>query len=173
MSATEFVIRPCRPGDAEVLARLVRELAEFENHEDRARATAESFRVHLFGPRPYAEAFLAEVAGVPAGFALVFPIFSTFRGEPGLYLEDLFVRQEHRGRGIGKALLATVARAAVERGFGWMGWTVLDWNDPAIRFYQGLGARPVSEWTVYRLDDEPMARLASLAPQNPQENRAG
>jgi GNAT superfamily N-acetyltransferase len=171
--STNHLIRACRADDADVLAALVRELAAFERHEDRARATAESFRTHLFGPRPYAEAFLAEVDGMPAGFALIFPTFSTFRGEPGLYLEDLFVRSEYRGRGIGKALLAVVARAALDRGFGWLGWTVLDWNAPAIRFYESLGARPVSEWTVYRIDDEPMTRLAALASSNPEENRTG
>jgi GNAT superfamily N-acetyltransferase len=160
-------IRPCRPEDAETLVDLVRELAAYEHLESSARATPGDFRAHLFGPRPCAEAILAEVDDEPAGFALFFPTFSTFRGQPGLYLEDVFVRPEHRGRGIGKALLASVARLAVERGCGRLEWSVLDWNAPAIGFYRSLGARPLDEWTVYRIDDEPLARLATLAPPRP------
>ena len=161
MTAT---IRPCRPDDAETLVNLVRALAVYEKLEPFARAAPEAFRAHLFGPRPAAEAILAEVDGEPVGFALFFATFSTFRGQPGLYLEDLFVQPEHRGRGIGKALLATVARLAVARGCGRLEWSVLDWNAPAIGFYRSLGARPMDEWTTYRLDDEPLARLASRAP---------
>jgi GNAT superfamily N-acetyltransferase len=160
-------IRPCRPDDAETLVELVRELAAYEHLEASARATPGDFRTHLFGPRPCAEAILAEVDGVPVGFALFFPTFSTFRGQPGLYLEDVFVRPEHRGRGIGKSLLASVARRAVARGCGRLEWAVLDWNAPAIGFYRALGARPLGEWTVYRIDDEPLARLAALAPPCP------
>lgn len=148
----ESTIRPCRPEDAETLVALVRELAAFENLEEFAKATPESFRTHLFGPRPSAEAFLAEVGGAPAGFALVFQTFSTFRGAPVLYLEDIFVRPEYRGHGIGKALLATAARIALERGCERLDWVVLDWNQRAIDFYRGLGARPLDDWTVYRLD---------------------
>ena len=107
---------------------------------------------------------LAEVRGEPVGMALAFPTFSTFRGQPGLYLEDIYVRPEHRGRGIGKALLAAMARLARERGFGRLEWAVLDWNAPAIGFYRALGARPMDEWTVYRLDEAPLDRLAALAP---------
>src|SRR6185437_9065530 len=98
------------------------------------------------------------------GFALFFSTYSTFRGQPGLYLEDIFVREPHRGRGIGKAMLATVARIAVERGCGRLEWSVLDWNAPSIGFYRSLGARPLDDWTVYRIDDDPLLRLASLAP---------
>ena len=161
--ASSWTIRPARPEDGEVLANLVRELAVYEKLEHRARATPDDFRRHLFGPRPAAEAALAEVASQPVGFALWFSTFSTFRGQPGLYLEDLFVRPDFRGRGIGKALLAAVARLAVERGCGWLAWSVLDWNAPAIGFYHALGARPMDEWTVYRIDDEPLRRLASMA----------
>jgi len=162
-----FDIRACHSDDTETLAALVRELAVYEHLEAFARATPEDLRTHLFGPRPFAEAILAEVEGVPVGFALYFPTFSTFRGQPGTYLEDVFVRPEHRGRGIGKALLASVAKVAVARGCGRLEWSVLDWNAPAIGFYRKLGARPLDEWTVYRIDDEPLARLARLAPPAP------
>jgi GNAT superfamily N-acetyltransferase len=158
-----LTIRPARPDDAETLVALVRELATYEKLEEYACATSEALRTHLFGPRPAAEAILAEVDGAPVGFALFFTTFSTFRGQPGLYLEDLFVRESHRGRGIGKALVATVAQAAVNRGYGRLEWSVLDWNEPAIGFYRGLGARPMDEWTVYRIDEEPLLRLAAEA----------
>jgi GNAT superfamily N-acetyltransferase len=157
----EFVIRPVTPDDMETVTNLVRELAVYEKLEDHAKATPEDFRRNLFGPRPAAEAALAEVGGEPVGFALWFTTFSTFRGQPGLYLEDVFVRPSHRGRGIGKALLSMLARLAVERGCGRLEWAVLNWNEPAIGFYRSLGARPMDEWTVYRLDDEPLRRLAS------------
>ena len=159
-SAAGFSIRPARPEDAELLVNLVQELAVYEKLEQHARATPDDFRRHLFGPRPAAEAVVAEVNGQPVGFALWFSTFSTFRGQPGLYLEDVFVRPSCRGRGIGKALLAFVARRAVERGCGRLEWSVLDWNAPAIGFYRALGARPMDEWTVYRIDEEPLRRLA-------------
>jgi ribosomal protein S18 acetylase RimI-like enzyme len=155
-----FVIRPACPDDALTIAALVRELAVYEKLEQHARATADDFRRHLFGPRPAAEAAIALVDGKAVGFALWFSTFSTFRGQPGLYLEDIFVKPECRGRGIGKALLATVAAAAVERGCGRLEWSVLNWNDPAIGFYRSLGARPMDEWTVYRIDEEALRRLA-------------
>ena len=143
---------------------LVRELAVYEKLEHHAQATPDDFRRHLFGPRPAAEAVLAEVGGEPVGFALWFTTFSTFRGQPGLYLEDIFVKPGYRGRGIGKGLLAAVARLAVEAGCGRLEWSVLDWNAAAIGFYRALGARPMDEWTVYRIDDEPLRRLAALSP---------
>ena len=153
-------IRPARPDDAATIASLIRELAAYEKLEDHARATAEDLGRHLFGERPAAEVILAEVEGEPVGFALFFPTFSTFRGQPGLYLEDLFVRPEHRGRGIGKALLARVARIAVDRGCGRLEWSVLDWNAPSIAFYRAQGAVPMDEWTVYRVADEALMALA-------------
>jgi GNAT superfamily N-acetyltransferase len=159
-----FAIRPARPEDCETIVNLIRELAVYEKLEHRARATAEDLRRHLFGPRPYAEALLAESAGAPVGMALFFHTFSTFLGKPGLYLEDVFVRSEARGRGIGKELLATVARIAEERGCGRVEWSVLNWNTPAIGFYVSLGAQPMTEWTVYRINDEPLRRLAAFAP---------
>jgi GNAT superfamily N-acetyltransferase len=130
-----------------------------------ARATADDFRVHLFGPAPAAEAIVAEVEDETVGFAVYFSTFSTFRGRPGLYLEDLFVRPERRGLGIGKALLACVARRAVERGCGRLEWSVLNWNDPAIAFYVSTGARPMDDWTVYRIDERSLSSLAAQAPE--------
>ena len=161
--APGFSIRAARPADAELLVNLVRELAVYEKLEQHARAAPDDFRKHLFGPHAAAEAAVAEVEGEPAGFALWFSTFSTFRGQPGLYLEDIFVKPVYRGRGIGKGLLASVAKRAVERGCGRLEWSVLDWNTPAIGFYRSLGARPMDEWTVYRIDDEPLRRLAEIA----------
>jgi GNAT superfamily N-acetyltransferase len=162
---SSFLIRPARADDSAVIANLVRELAVYEKLEQFARATADDFREHLFGARPFALTFMAEVDGEPVGFALAFPTFSTFRGQPGLYLEDLYVKPEHRGKGIGKALLATLAKLARDRGFGRLEWSVLDWNEPSIGFYRSLGARPLDEWTVYRIDDGALDRLAALAPE--------
>jgi GNAT superfamily N-acetyltransferase len=164
-AAPGFLVRPVRPEDAELLVSLVRELAVYEKLEQHALATADAFRRHLFGPDRAAEAAVAEVGGAPAGFALWFATFSTFRGQPGLYLEDIFVRPGYRGLGIGKALLATAARRAIERGCGRLEWSVLNWNDSAIGFYRSMGARPMDEWTVYRIDDEPLKRLAEIAPK--------
>ncbi len=166
--AAPFTIRPAEPEDAETIIGLIRELAVYEHLEHEARATPEAFRQHLFGPRPFAEAMLAEVEGAPVGFALYFHTFSTFRGQPSLYLEDLFVRPDHRGQGIGKAILRRLARLAVERGCGRLEWAVLDWNAPSIGFYKSLGARPMDEWTVYRLDNEALIRLAD--PDSPRRH---
>src|SRR5690348_6354410 len=160
MPAQTATIRAGEPGDADALANLIRELAVYEKLEHFARATPEDLRRHLFGPHAVAETLIAEVGAEAVGFALFFPTFSTFRGQPGLYLEDLFVRPGHRGRGIGKGLLKALARAAAERGCGRLEWAVLDWNEPAIGFYRSLGARPLDEWIVYRLDDEALGRLA-------------
>ncbi|MFO0909131.1 MAG: GNAT family N-acetyltransferase [Isosphaeraceae bacterium] len=164
MSPTPFVIRPCVESDTEILVKLVRALAVYEKLEEYAVATAADFQRHLFGSHRAAEALLAEVDGRPVGFALYFTTFSTFRGQPGIYLEDIFVEPDHRGRGIGKALLATIARRAVDRGCGRLEWSVLNWNEPSIGFYRSLGARPMDEWTVYRLDEQPLVDLAALAP---------
>lgn len=158
-----LTIRSCRPGDAETLVLMIRELATYEQLQDFARATPEALRAHLFGSRPFAEALIAERDGQPAGFALFFGTYSTFRGQPGMYLEDIYVREEQRGKGVGTALLAAVARLAVERGCGRMEWSVLDWNKPAVEFYSSHGARPLDDWTVYRIDDDALARLARRA----------
>jgi GNAT superfamily N-acetyltransferase len=162
-TTASFSIRAARPDDVELLVNLVHELAVYEKLGDQAQARPDDFRRHLFGPRPAAEAALAEVGGQPVGFALWFITFSTFRGQPGLYLEDLFVKPDYRGRGIGKGLLGFLAKLAVERGFGRLEWAVLNWNEPAIGFYKSVGARPMDEWTVYRIDDEPLRRLAGSA----------
>jgi GNAT superfamily N-acetyltransferase len=153
-------IRPAMPDDCELIANLIRELAVYERLEDAAKATPADLRKHLFGARPYAECLIAEAGGEAVGFALYFYNFSTFRGQPGIYLEDLFVKPEHRGRGYGKALLMRLAKLAVERGCGRFEWAVLDWTEPSIGFYKSLGARPMEDWTVFRIDGDDLNRLA-------------
>jgi GNAT superfamily N-acetyltransferase len=167
------LIRPCGPGDAVTLVELIRELARFEDLEAFARATPDQLRTHLFGPRPLAEALVAEVGGTAVGYAIYFMTFSTFRGRPGVYVEDLYVRPEHRGRGIGSALLASVAGTGKARGGCRLEWSVLNWNSPAIAFYELLGARPLDAWTVYRLDGEPFDRLAERTASFPPTSDAG
>ncbi|MDT8410711.1 MAG: GNAT family N-acetyltransferase [Wenzhouxiangellaceae bacterium] len=154
-------IRPARPGDEELLLALIDELAHYEKAPEQAIATPELLRQALFDPSPTAEAVIAEWQGDAAGFALFFHNFSTWLGKPGLYLEDLFVREPCRGHGIGKALLLHLAGIARERGCGRMEWSVLDWNTPAIDFYNGLGARPMAGWTTFRLDAEALDALDS------------
>jgi GNAT superfamily N-acetyltransferase len=160
MTSTDTIrIRPAVVTDAETIVNLVRELAVYEKLEDSVRADADSIRRHLFGSQPRAEALMAEVEGRTAGFALFFHTFSTFRGQPGLYLEDVFVRPEFRGKGIGSRFFRELGRIAAERGCGRMEWVVLNWNTPAIDFYESRGARPLREWTTYRLEDEALKRL--------------
>lgn len=158
-------IRDATPDDVPTILRLIRALAEYEREPGAVVATPELIARHLFGEERRAECVIAEVEGeggpAAAGFALFFHNFSTWLGRPGLYLEDLFVLPEHRGLGIGRALLAHLARIAVERGCGRMEWAVLDWNEPAIGFYRKLGAVPMDEWTVYRLAGEALRRVAS------------
>lgn len=158
-SSSLLTIRPARPGDEPLLIELIRELATYEKAPDEAVATPELIGQALFGERPTAEAVIAEWGGEAAGFALWFYNFSTWLGRPGLYLEDLFVRESMRGRGIGKTLLLHLAGIARERGCGRMEWSVLDWNRPAIDFYESLGAKAMDEWTVYRLDQKALERL--------------
>lgn len=152
-------IRAAQPADVPVIADLIRQLAKFEKLENEVVLTEELLVIGLFGPHPYAETVIAEEDGQPIGFALFFHTFSTFLARPGIYLEDLFVLAEHRGRGVGRALLAHLAHLAVERGCGRLEWAVLNWNQEAIRFYERLGARPNSEWTVYRLAGEALGSL--------------
>ncbi len=152
-------IRPAQPTDVPVVAELIWQLARFEKLEDEVVLSDELLRVGLFGPHPYAEAVLAEEDGEPVGFALFFHTFSTFLARPGLYLEDLFVLPEHRGRGVGRTLLSHLARLSLERGCGRLEWAVLNWNKDAIRFYERLGAKPNSEWTVYRVTGEALNAL--------------
>ena len=145
--------------DVPVIAELIRGLARFERLEDEVMMTEEGLASNLFGPHHYAETLIAEDDGSPVGFALFFHNFSTFLGKPGIYLEDLFVIPESRGGGVGRALLKELARLAIERKCGRLEWSVLDWNREAIGFYERLGARPNSEWTVYRLTGEALSAL--------------
>ncbi len=153
-------IRTATRDDVPVIAELIRGLARFEKLEHEVVMTEELLAAGLFGERPHAEVLLAEEGGEAMGFALFFHNFSTFLGRPGIYLEDLFVLPEHRGRGIGRLLLVHLARLAVERGSGRLEWAVLDWNRDAIGFYERLGARPNSDWTVYRLTGQALTGLA-------------
>jgi GNAT superfamily N-acetyltransferase len=152
-------IRTAQPADVPVIADLIRQLAKFEKLENEVVMTEELLRIGLFGPRQYAETVIAEEDAQPIGFALFFHTFSTFLARPGIYLEDLFVLAEHRGRGVGRAVLAHLAHLAVERGCGRLEWAVLKWNQEAIRFYERLGAKPNAEWTVYRLAGEALSSL--------------
>jgi len=154
-----LLIRPAEAADVPLIAELIRGLARFEKLEHEVTMTEKRLAENLFGQHRYAETLIAEEAGVSVGFALFFHNFSTFLAQPGIYLEDLFVIPEHRGRGIGRALLRQLARVAVERGCGRLEWSVLDWNRDAIDFYERLGARPNSEWTVYRLAGEALNAL--------------
>jgi GNAT superfamily N-acetyltransferase len=154
-----LTLRKADPKDAALIFALVCELAEYERLSHEVTATEADIAAELFGPAPRAFCDIAEWDGVPAGLALWFYSYSTFRGRCGIYLEDLFVRPEHRGRGIGKALLANLARRCAAEGLARLEWAVLDWNAPSIAFYESLGARPMNEWTVYRLIGPELAAL--------------
>jgi len=158
-----FQIRPARVEDVPVILELIHDLATYERAPDDVTATEEQLADVLFGERPAAEALLAFEGESPIGFAVYFFNFSTWLGRPGLYLEDLFVRPEKRGKGYGRALLVELAKIARDRGCGRMEWAVLDWNEPAIRFYRTLGAKPMDEWTVFRLTCDGIERLANAA----------
>ena len=158
--ATSFQIRGTTEADLPVILRLIRDLATYEREPNAVVATEPGLREVLFGPNRAAEVLLALENSEPVGFAVYFYNFSTWLGRPGLYLEDLFVRPENRGKGYGRALLERLAQIAKERGCGRMEWAVLDWNDPAIQFYRKLGAKPMEEWTVFRLTEEGIAKLA-------------
>lgn len=155
-----MTIRPGTEADLGTIEELIRALAVYERMADEVVMDAELLRKSLFGERRYAEVLIAEEGGEAAGFALFFHNFSTFLGRPGIYLEDLFVRPEHRGKGYGKALLKRLAELALERDCGRLEWAVLDWNEPSIGFYKSLGARPNDEWTVYRLAGDALNNLA-------------
>jgi GNAT superfamily N-acetyltransferase len=157
-------VRPATPDDLPLLAELIRDLAEYEKLLSECYATPEALRAGLFGPTPCAQALIGELNGKPEGFALFFTNFSTFLCKPGIYLEDLFVRPHARGHGLGKALLASLAKLAVQRGCGRLEWSVLDWNTPSIEFYKSLGAIQMDEWTVHRVTGPTLASLAALAP---------
>jgi GNAT superfamily N-acetyltransferase len=157
---TNFEIRTTTEADVPVILSLIRELADYERAPDAVVANEAGLTEVLFGPQRSAEVLLALENGQPVGFAVYFYNFSTWLGRPGLYLEDLFVRPSVRGKGYGRALLKRLARIAQERGCGRMEWAVLDWNEPAIQFYKKLGAEPMHDWTVFRLTQEEIAKLA-------------
>jgi GNAT superfamily N-acetyltransferase len=153
-------IRSAVESDAPTLLRMIRGLANYERLSDRVTATEPAIRAAFFGARPAAEALLAEASGGVIGFAVFYPTFSTFLAAPGLYLEDIFVEATWRRHGVGRALFARLATIASARGCHALSWSVLDWNEPAIRFYETLGAEAVGDWSVYRLSGEHLSRLA-------------
>lgn len=160
-AASSVSIRAAAPADVPLILQFIKGLAEYERLAGEVTATEERLHRALFGVRPAAEVVIAELEGTPAGFALFFHNFFTFLAQPGIYLEDLFVRPDCRGRGVGRALLGHLARLAVERQCGRLEWAVLDWNSPAIGFYQQLGAVPMSDWTVMRLTGDALGSLAA------------
>ena len=157
----ELEIRVATEADVPEILRFIKELAEFERLSHEVSATEETLRETLFGERRVAEVLIGHQEGEPVGFAFFFHNFSTFLGKPGIYLEDLFVRPKFRGAGIGRALLVHLAKLARERDCGRLEWSVLDWNEPAIGFYETLGAVPMDEWTVYRLTGDALEELAA------------
>jgi GNAT superfamily N-acetyltransferase len=154
-----ITVRPAVEADVPLIARLIRALAEYEHLFDHVKVTEKDLARCLFETR-IAEALIAEYEGEAAGYALFFHTFSTFVGKPGLYIEDLFVLPAFRGRGLGRALVKEVAKISVERGYGRLEWSCLDWNEPSIRFYKSLGARPLEEWTMYRVAGDDVRKLA-------------
>ena len=155
-----MTLREARPADLPAIVALIRELADFEHLSHLVVVTPESLQPHLFGPRPAAEAVVAEVDGMVVAFALFFTNFSTFLGRPGLYLEDLYVQPAFRGRGIGRALLQHLGALAVERGCGRFEWSVLDWNANAIAFYEKMGATVMPDWRICRVTGPALAAFA-------------
>ena len=161
MSLTSnFMIRTGTEEDAPVIFSLIKELAEYEHLAHEVVASVDDIRKTLFGERPFAETLIGEYGGLPISFALFFYNFSTFMGKPGIYLEDLYVQPEHRGKGFGSKMLAHIAALARERNCGRFEWSVLNWNTPAIRTYEKLGATPMKDWILYRLSGEALDRLA-------------
>ena len=158
-NAVSFTLRTAEPRDVEAIVGLITELASFENLTHLLQVTPDKLRPQLFGDHPAAEALVAESAGRVVAFALFFANFSTFLAQPGLYLEDLYVQPGHRGQGIGEALLTRLAQTAVDRGYGRFEWTVLDWNEDAIRFYQRMGATVMTEWHICRVTGDALAGL--------------
>lgn len=155
-------IRPANESDVAIILDLIRGLAEYEKLAPQCVATEALLRQNLFGARPYAETLIAELNEQPVGFALFFHNFSTFLAKPGIYLEDVFVRSEHRGRGVGSALLKAVARLAIERNCGRFEWSVLDWNESAIEFYKSRGADVLPDWRICRVTGQALHELAGV-----------
>jgi GNAT superfamily N-acetyltransferase len=163
MTVPQISIRPVRADEVDLVMQFIRELADYEKLAHEVTATPDNIRAALFGPRPYAEAVFGCLDGVPCGFALYFHNFSTFLGKPGLYLEDLYVKPAARGRGLGTRMLAWLARLALERGCGRFEWAVLDWNEPALKVYRGLGARAAHDWILHRVTGDALVQLAAKA----------
>jgi GNAT superfamily N-acetyltransferase len=160
--SSQLHLRPATPADVPAIFSLIRALAEYEKLSHQVTGDADALKQHLFGARPYAEVILAEWEQKIVGFALFFPNYSTFLTQPGIYLEDLFVLPDYRGRGIGKALLREVAKLAVSRGCGRLEWSVLDWNEPAIAFYQYMGAAVLPDWRICRVTGESLRQLGDI-----------
>ena len=163
MTSESIRLKPATQDDVPVILQFIKELAEYEKLSQEVVATEDTLRTSLFGARPAAEVVIAYANDAPVGFALYFQTFSTFLGRPGIYLEDLYVTPARRSQGIGRRLLAYVARVAVDRGYGRMEWSVLNWNEPALVVYRKIGARPMDEWTVQRLTGEALQALARSA----------
>lgn len=159
---SELEIAPATEADVPLILQMIKALAEYERLGHEVVATEAMVRESFFGPTPHASAVIARIGGNAVGMAIWFSTYSTFLSKPGIYLEDLFVLPEFRGKGIGRALLRHLARIAVERGCGRIEWSVLDWNETAIRFYRSISARAMDEWTVYRLTGDAITRLADL-----------
>lgn len=157
---SEFIIRGATPADAPVLFELIKALAEYEKLSDAVTGNVDTLKTHLFGEKAYAEVLIAECEGKAVGYALFFYNYSTFLTQPGLYLEDLFVLPDYRGCGIGKALIKSVGKIAVERNCGRLEWSVLDWNQLAIYFYQSLGASVLPDWRICRITGDSLADFA-------------
>lgn len=158
-------IEPARQQDVATICDLIKELAEFERLQDQFVATEERLRASLFSAHPYAEVLMARLNDEAVGFALFFHNYSTFRAQPGIYLEDLYIRPAYRGRGYGKALLSHIAQLAVQRNCGRFEWSVLDWNQRAIDFYKKLGAVPLNDWTMFRVSDQALEDLGRQVDQ--------
>jgi GNAT superfamily N-acetyltransferase len=156
----DLIIKTAEENDTKLILQFICDLAVYEKLLDDVSATEEQLKNYLFGEKPAAEVLIAYYKNEPAGFALFFQNFSTFLGKPGLYLEDLFVKPHLRGKGIGKALLVSLAKIARERNYGRFEWSVLDWNEPSIKFYKNLGAKPMDDWTIFRVAGEALQKLA-------------
>ncbi len=156
-----FEIKPATKNDAGIILELIKDIAEYEKLSDQVEATEESIVKYLFEEKAFAECLIGFENHVPIGFALFFHNYSTFVSKPGIYLEDLFVKEKYRGKGYGKKLLLSLVKIAQERNCGRVEWSVLNWNKPAIDFYESLGATPMNEWTVYRLNQEAINKLVS------------
>ncbi|MDP3443759.1 MAG: GNAT family N-acetyltransferase [Ignavibacteria bacterium] len=158
----KLIIRKGTEKDVSIILDLIKALADYEKAPNEVIADEKILLQNLFGEKPYAETLIAEYNGEPAGFALFFHNFSTWIGKPGIYLEDLFVKPHLRGKGIGKRLLVQIAKIAVERDCGRFEWSVLDWNEPSIQFYKNLGAKPMDEWTTFRMTEKQLKALSEM-----------